>query len=48
MVPLGLTLLLVLGAVVVLLYQGVAIVLAYQLTRFGPRLRTVRVSERAD
>lgn len=36
MVPLWATLLLVAGAIVVLLYQGVAIVLAYQLTRFGP------------
>jgi chlorobactene glucosyltransferase len=36
MLPLWATLLLVAGAVVVLLYQGVAIVLAYQLTRFGP------------
>ena len=36
MLPLWATLALVLGAVVVLLYQGVAIVLAYQLTRFGP------------
>ncbi|MGA8542180.1 MAG: glycosyltransferase family 2 protein [Thermoplasmata archaeon] len=36
MLALGITLLLLLGAVAVLLYQGVAIVLAYQLTRFGP------------
>jgi chlorobactene glucosyltransferase len=36
MLPLWITILLGLGAVVVLLYQGVAIVLAYQLTRFGP------------
>jgi chlorobactene glucosyltransferase len=36
MLPLGVTLLLVVGVVIVLLYQGVAIVLAYQLTRFGP------------
>jgi len=36
MLPLWATLLLVAGAVVVLVYQGVAIVLAYQLTRFGP------------
>ena len=36
MLPLWLTLLLLLGAVVVILYQGAAIVLAYQLVRFGP------------
>ncbi len=36
MLPLSATILLVLGVVVVLLYQGAAIVLAYQLTRFEP------------
>jgi chlorobactene glucosyltransferase len=36
MLPLWLTILFVLGAIGALLYQGVAIVLAYQLTRFGP------------
>ena len=36
MLPLWATLLLVAGAIAVLLYQGIAIVLAYQLTRFGP------------
>jgi hypothetical protein len=36
MLPFWVTLLLVVGAVGALLYQGVAIVLAYQLTRFGP------------
>jgi chlorobactene glucosyltransferase len=41
MLPLWITLLLVLGAIVVLLYQGVAIVLVYQLTRFGPAAKGV-------
>ena len=36
MLPLVVVLLLLLGASVVLVYQGVAIVLAYELTRFGP------------
>ncbi|MGA8302169.1 MAG: glycosyltransferase family A protein [Thermoplasmata archaeon] len=36
MLPLWITLLVVLGGLVVLLYQGAAILFAYQLTRFGP------------
>jgi len=36
MLPLWVVLALVVGAVLVLLYQGAAIVLAYQLVRFGP------------
>jgi chlorobactene glucosyltransferase len=36
MLPLGVTVLLVVGALLVLLYQGAAILFAFQLTRFGP------------